>query len=336
MLEHGGRLAAAIARYGHGREAWLDLSTGINPNAYPLPPLPAEYWHRLPEPDVELHTVASRFYGTEALLPVAGSQAAIQALPDLIGGERVGILAPSYAEHLHAWRKRDPRLLAAGHLADAIDALDVLVVVNPNNPTAGHLPRAQLLDWHARLAARGGTLVVDEAFADAEPAESLAKHAGREGLVILRSLGKFFGLAGARVGFVLAAEGVRSALAERLGPWAVSGPGQFAARSALADLSWQADMRAQLARDSARLAAMLTHHGAHGCARTALFCWQPTADAVRWQDHLARHAIWIRRFDTPDAIRLGLPGSEAHWLRLDAALAAGRRAGLRLAPEETA
>jgi len=334
MLEHGGRLDQAIARHGHPREAWLDLSTGINPHAYPVPPIPASCWHRLPEPDPALHAAASRYYGTDALLPVAGSQAAIQALPALIDGARVGLLAPSYNEHQHAWRERGPRALAVGAIDAAIDDLDVLIVVNPNNPTATRIPRAQLRDWHALLARRGGTLVVDEAFADADPTDSLAMDAGREGLVILRSLGKFFGLAGARVGFVLAAAPLRQALADRLGPWTLSGPARFAAHCALVDTDWQARMRNRLAGDGARLAALLARHGACGGAGTALFHWQPTPDAGHWQDHLARHAIWVRRFDAPHALRFGLPGDEPDWARLDTALTEGRHAGLRLDSRE--
>jgi cobalamin biosynthetic protein CobC len=335
MLEHGGQLDRAIARYGHPREAWLDLSTGINPQSYPLPPMPSQCWHRLPEPDPQLAAAAQDYYGTDALLAVAGSQAAIQALPALIDGARVGILAPSYNEHLHAWRGRQPRPLAFDAIDTTVDTLDVLIVVNPNNPTGTRVSRARLRDWHARLAARGGTLVVDEAFADADPADSLAADTGREGLVVLRSLGKFFGLAGARVGFVLAATPLREALASRLGPWTLGGPAQFAARCALADTAWQAQMRRHLAREGARLATHLAQHGARGGAGTALFYWQPTPDAARWQDHLARHAIWVRRFDHPPALRFGLPGDASGWHRLDTALSDGRRAGLRLHPRES-
>ena len=73
-----------------------------------------------------------------------------------------------------------------------------MVLVQPNNPTGALFARSRLLDWHARLARRGGWLVVDEAFIDPTPDASLAPMAGADGLVVLRSLGKFFGLAGAR------------------------------------------------------------------------------------------------------------------------------------------
>ncbi|QID19183.1 threonine-phosphate decarboxylase [Nitrogeniibacter mangrovi] len=333
MLEHGGRLDEAILRYGHPRAAWLDLSTGINPQAYPVPPVPTERWQRLPEDDTALLDAAWRYYGSTALLPVAGSQAAIQTLPALFATARVGLVMPTYAEHARAWQPHRPRHLSRDDVDTALDSLDVLVLVNPNNPTGARVGADTLRRWHRRLTQRGGTLIVDEAFADADAADSLAADAGRAGLVVLRSLGKFFGLAGARVGFVLAPETVREALAERLGPWTLSGPAQYVATQALADTAWQAGMRTHLAQASTRLDALLVAHGAAPTRGCALFRWLPTPAARQWQDHLARHAIWVRAFDSPASLRIGLPGTEAGWQRLDDALRAGTRAGWRLTME---
>ncbi|HMY78248.1 MAG TPA: pyridoxal phosphate-dependent class II aminotransferase, partial [Thauera aminoaromatica] len=235
MLEHGGRLRRAAEHYGIALADWMDLSTGISPWAYPVPPVPETAWQRLPEDDDGLEEAAARYYGSAELLAVAGSQPAIQALPAVLPGARVRLLAPGYAEHAHAWRERRPRSIDAEEVEGAIDDSDVVVLVQPNNPTGVHFDRDRLLDWHARLARRGGWLVVDEAFADTTPAHSLVPLAGRPGLVVLRSLGKFFGLAGARVGFVFAPTEVRTALAERLGPWTLAGPARWAAHHALAD-----------------------------------------------------------------------------------------------------
>lgn len=326
MLEHGGGLRAAAARYGIPVADWLDLSTGINPTHYPLIAPPASAWHRLPEPDAGLLAAAAAYYGSDQLLPVAGSQAAIQALPAVLRAPRVGMLAPSYAEHAHAWRHRDIMWLSADTIDAAVDTLDALLLVQPNNPTGEHFDRAQLIGWHRRLARRGGTLIVDEAFIDTAPADSLAPLAGAPGLVILRSLGKFFGLAGARVGFVLAEPAVRHALASHLGPWTISAPAQDIARQALSDTAWQHHMRAALATDGARMAALLKHHGASPTG-PALFKTFRTDTARPWQDALAREAILVRAFDTPAALRLGLPPNEAGWRRLDAALSRARRDG---------
>ncbi|KAA3651383.1 MAG: threonine-phosphate decarboxylase [Proteobacteria bacterium] len=329
MLEHGGSLRAAASAYGIPLADWLDLSTGINPTHYPLVSPPARLWHRLPEPDANLLAAASAYYGSDQLLPVAGSQAAIQALPAVLAARRIGLLTPSYAEHAHAWRHREVVPLAAAAIDAAVDTLDALLLVCPNNPGGEHFSRAQLLDWHRRLQRRGGTLIVDEAFIDTDPADSLAPLAGQPGLVVLRSLGKFFGLAGARVGFVFGPAALRDALAEHLGPWTLSAPAQDIARQALSDTAWQACMRRRLAADGARMAALLARHGGQPRG-PALFKYVPTADARHWQAHFARAAIWVRAFDAPPAVRLALPADEAGWQRLDLSLQHGRHAGLSL------
>ncbi len=329
MLEHGGRLRRAAQQYGIAVTDWVDLSTGINPNAYPAAAVPASAWQRLPEDDDGLDAAAAAYYGSSALLAVAGSQPAIQALPTVLRGARVSMLAPSYAEHAHAWRARAPQFFAADHDAAeaAIDTSDIVVMVQPNNPTGALFERARLLDWHARLARRGGWLVVDEAFIDPTPAASLAPLAGTDGLVILRSLGKFFGLAGARVGFVLAPVAVRAQLAEQLGPWTISGPARHVARSALADVAWQTRARARLEHDGQRLARLLSQAGLDSCTGTSLFQWialPERATATALHHALAQRGILTRLFAHPPALRFGLPPDEDGWSRLEQALMACR------------
>ena len=322
MLEHGGRLRAAASRHGIPLADWLDLSTGINPQPWPVPALAPETWQRLPEDDDGLEAAAAAFYGNAQLLPVAGSQAAIQALPACFPPGRVLTLAPTYAEHPRSWRGHRVTALPAEAIADAVGDADTLLLVQPNNPDGQGFPRGQLLAWHAELASRGGRLIVDEAFVDAEPADSLAPLAAWPGLVVLRSLGKFFGLAGARVGFVFADANLLTALAERLGPWPIAGPARAVATAALADRAWQAATRASLAAASRRLAALLDGRGLGGGGGTALFQWRPCGDAARLHTRLAEHGILTRLFIDPPGLRFGLPGSEGDWSRLDAALEA--------------
>lgn len=323
MLEHGGALRIAVTRYGLPLGDWLDLSTGINPNGWPAPTIPPAVWQRLPEPDDGLETAAETYYGTSRLLPVAGSQAVIQALPLLRTPCRVGVLHPGYAEHAHAWRRNGHQveLAPAEALNAAVDRLDVLALVHPNNPTAARFPLHLLLDWRARLAARGGWLVVDEAFMDATPAESLAGYAGLPGLIVLRSLGKFFGLAGARVGFVLAEPALLERLQEQLGPWSLSGPSRWVAMQALADNLWQQQNRVELSRCSGRLAELLKRQSLPVAGGTGLFQWIPLPEAAFWQDALARRGILVRYFADPPGLRFGLPGSESAWRRLELTLA---------------
>ncbi|HEX5337917.1 MAG TPA: threonine-phosphate decarboxylase CobD [Gallionella sp.] len=316
MLEHGGRLRAAALRYGIPEADWLDLSTGINPNGWPVPPLPADIWQRLPQDDDGLDAAAQDYYGTAELLVVAGSQAAIQALPTLRASSCVALVAPSYAEHAHAWQRQGHEVFCVpAEEMLRIDA-DVKVIVNPNNPTGKLFTRDELLNLHAQQAARGGWLVVDEAFMDATPEHSLARVCPLPGLIVLRSLGKFFGLAGARVGFVLAEPMILNELAEALGPWPVAAPSRHVALLALRDHEWQRAMREALPQASQRLEGLLVAHGLRPSGGCSLFQWLCCADAASVHGQLAQQGVLTRLYEQPASIRFGLPRDEAQWLRL--------------------
>lgn len=320
---HGGRLRIAAARYRIPFAQWIDLSTGINPRGWRVGAVPPSVWRMLPEDDDGLETAACDYYEAATVLPTAGTQAAIQTLPRLRPPCRVAVLHPGYAEHAYAWRH-------AGHLvkptpADALDCAvtgaDVLVIVHPNNPTGTRFTPPQLLEWHRRLSARGGWLIVDEAFIDATPDDSIARFAARRGLIVLRSLGKFFGLAGARVGFVCAETSLLDALRAALGPWCLAGPARFVAAQALADHTWQRETRHRLRTESFRLAQCLDRHGLAPRGGCALFQWTVTPRAAELHELLARRGILTRYFDEPSSLRFGLPATEADWTRLDSTLA---------------
>lgn len=319
-LEHGGRVRAA-ARYGIPEKDWLDLSTGINPGGWPVPPVPGEIWQALPQDDDGLVDAACRFYGTSEVLAVAGSQAAIMALPRLKTPCRVALSSPSYAEHEYAWREHEVYRVDDPLQSDA----EVVVIVNPNNPTGRLYTVDELLALHARLAARGGWLIVDEAFMDATPEHSLAPFCPREGLIVLRSLGKFFGLAGARVGFVLAEKNILQALDEMLGPWPVAAPSRFVAERALGDTAWQQEARRTLGESGLRLSDLLIRHDLKPSGGTALFQWVCIDDALGVHEQLARQGILTRLFAFPASLRFGLPQSGQDWTRLDAALGKVKR-----------
>lgn len=325
MLEHGGQLRSAAARYGIPLADWLDLSTGINPNGWPVPVLPGDVWQRLPEENDGLEAAAAAYYGNPDGLAVAGSQAAIQSLPTILPRAAVTCLAPLYGEHPEAWQRagHQVRLLHDATLQDALAAgTPYVLLCNPNNPTARRQVRAELLDAARQLDRRGGKLIIDEAFIDALPAESLTPLAGSEdasNLIVLRSLGKFFGLAGARVGFVFATQPIREQMVEAMGPWTVSGPARAIARLALADLNWQAAERLRLQAAGRRLHDLLAGFGA--VAATPLFATLQHAQANALHEHLAQRAILTRRFPAWPLLRVGLPASETAWQRLAAALA---------------
>jgi len=325
-IEHGGSLARAERLYPGAPKPWLDLSTGINPHSYPLPDLPASIFHRLPEEVriAELADDAAAVYRAPSgshVVAAPGTQALLPLVASLVRPGRAAVLSPTYAEHARA-------AALAGHTvveAPAFDALfeaDLAIVVNPNNPDGRVVPRVNLLALAARMRERGGVLVVDEAFMDVGPqAESLAADVEQGGFVVLRSFGKFFGLAGLRLGFALGARSVISDLRGRLGPWAISGPALEVGLAALADREWQVAMRARLAADATRLDALLCSHGLVVAGGTDLFRFVRSASAPSVADHLGRRGILVRTFDFDQtAQRFGLPGDDAGFDRLAEAL----------------
>ncbi|MFM0328495.1 threonine-phosphate decarboxylase CobD [Paraburkholderia strydomiana] len=318
-IVHGGNLHEAAERYRIPYPEWLDLSTGINPHGYPVPPVPADAWRRLPDDGDDLAECAARYYGAPDaahVLPVAGSQAAIRALPALLPRAVAGVAPLTYSEYAPAFERGGHRVVPLDISWDVLpDSLTHVAVVNPNNPTAGHLGASKLLAWHAQLSARGGTLLVDEAFADTMPDASLAAFTDRDGLIVLRSPGKFFGLAGVRAGFVLAAPALLDSLRRVLGAWTVSGPARHAVKAALLDHAWQQQMRTRLEADSARLVDLLQGHGIR-TRSTPLFAWTDDPRAAALHEALATRGVWTRLFASSGSVRFGLPASEDEWARL--------------------
>ncbi|HEY0843139.1 threonine-phosphate decarboxylase CobD [Methylotenera sp.] len=321
MLEHGGNLSAAVAQYKIPLEYWLDLSTGINPCHYPMPEIPAHIWRNLPNDEDGLIATAAQYYGCQSLIPTSGSQAALQTLPKLRPLSKVAMLNPMYQEHAHAWQRCGHQVIRFSDLndADLISNADVVLVCNPNNPTGKQFAPQDLLQLHATLTKRGGWLIVDEAFMDATPEYSIAQHAHLEGLFVLRSLGKFFGLAGARVGFLLAAPAQLQQIKEELGPWTIAGASRYIAMLALQDSAWQKNTRLTLANNSLRLASLLTQYGLKPTAGTALFQYIATDAANHLHDKLARQGVWVRKFIEQPALRFGLP-DDNRWQQLEQAL----------------
>ena len=308
--DHGGGIDSAAARWGGARADWLDLSTGINPMPYPLPPLPPDAWTALPDAAAQsaLEQAARTFWQVPegaALVATNGASAAIALLPQLLPPARVRIDGPTYNEHARAFR-------AAGWALTEGPA-EAMVVVHPNNPD-GRL-------WRADEIAAPALAVIDESFGEVAPNSSLIALADRPRTVVLKSFGKFWGLAGLRLGFVIGDPAPIARLAARLGPWPVSGPALAIATAALADTGWTHATRRRLAEDATRLDALVTARGAHLVGGTALFRLYDTGDAQAWQEGLARHRILGRVFPySARWLRLGLPGRTEHWQRLATAL----------------
>lgn len=319
MIDHGGNLDVALGRFGGSPEDWIDLSTGINRRPYPVGELQPRHWSALPSrSDIEsLHDAARRAYATRApLLATAGAQGAIQLLPRLMPRGSAKILAPTYGEFGAVLKGADWQVEQVAE-TEALAGADLAVVVNPNNPDGQRHALQQLL----ALLPRVGRLVVDESFADALPDLSLTSQAGRPGLLVLRSFGKFYGLAGLRLGFVLGCETDIAALARLAGPWPISGAAIAVGRRALLDHDWASETTARLIRDAERLDGLAQRAGWTLAGGTPLFRLYETGDAAAVQERLGRAHIWSRIFaGQPSWLRLGLPGDEAEWQRLASAL----------------
>ncbi|KAA0700171.1 threonine-phosphate decarboxylase [Neorhizobium sp. P12A] len=323
---HGGGITAAARLFGGKPEDWLDLSTGINPNPIVLPEIPVSAWHRLPDQYLteRARKAAGDYYrsGDILPLPVPGTQSVIQLLPRLAGRVgRVAILSPTYGEYAKAFE-------AAGFEIDRICDLDVVggehsivVVVNPNNPDGRVIGVERLRKMHDRLAARDGFLIVDEAFGDMRPEASLAPvSASMPNLVIFRSFGKFFGLAGLRLGFVIAKASLLDCFEDWLGPWAVSGPALSLAASLLTEDT--TSIRARIAERRNALQEVLSGAGLTVAGGTELFALVADGQASDIYSHLGRHHILVRKFDyAADWLRFGLCPDEDADIRLAEALA---------------
>ncbi|WP_245974041.1 threonine-phosphate decarboxylase CobD [Bosea caraganae] len=320
---HGGDLATAKALFPEAPEPWIDLSTGINPIPYPVPALPLSLWQRLPGKADEAALLAAarkayRVPDAAGLVAAPGTQILIELLPRLAEGP-VAVLGPTYAEHALAWRKAGAPVREIAGLEEIGDAKTV-VLVNPNNPDGLLIERVRLATLAHELAAKGGLLVIDEAFIDFTPQASLIPELPPATLV-LRSFGKTYGLAGLRLGFAIGELRLTEALRAALGPWAVAGPALHVGALALADSGWLAETAQARTRDAARLDALLVPHG-RIVGGTALYRLLATPAAPALFAHLGCNGLYVRRFQNDASwLRFGLPGDESAWQRLAAALA---------------
>lgn len=317
--DHGGGLDAAAAEYGGEQEAWIDLSTGINPRAYPVGDLPPEVWGRLPDHAAmdRLLQAAREFWNVPdgaQIIAAAGASPLIARMPDMVALSGAYIPVPTYNEHAAAFTAR-------GRLGDPLNPRNpVHVYVHPNNPD-GRM-------WPGSVIGGRPLTVIDESFCDTVPAQSHIVRAAEPGVVVLKSFGKFWGLAGVRLGFAIglpetfSPSASKATLQDLMGPWCVSGPALEIGARALNDTAWAEATRARLGRDAARLDDLMLSAGAEIVGGTTLFRTYTLRDgAAAWQKRLAEHRIWSRIFPySSDWMRLGLPGTEDEWARLEAAL----------------
>jgi cobalamin biosynthetic protein CobC len=326
-LSHGGDLAAARRLFPGAPEPFIDLSTGINPHSYPVPQLSSELFARLPEPGAleRVAAAAAAAYGAPSrhhVVPAPGTQILLAAIAAQVAPGRAAVLGPTYGEFARTAALAGHRVTELADIARIAEA-DLAIVANPNNPDGRVLARAELCGVAEAQRGRSGLLVIDEAFMDVGPLEaSLSGEVAGSNIVVLRSFGKFYGLAGVRLGFALAPPDLAARLAAWLGPWAVSGPALAIGAAALVDSAWAQAMRERLDAEARRLDAALAAAGLDVAGGTSLFRLVEARAADEVFRHLGRAGIWVRRFaERPAWLRFGLPADEAAWERLRAALA---------------
>jgi cobalamin biosynthetic protein CobC len=326
LAEHGGNLLAVRQAYPQAPEPWLDLSTGINPYAYPFAHPPVESYTRLPQPEElrALEAAAATAYRVPAVVGIVaapGTQAIVNWLPRLLPARRVGILGDTYCEHARSWATGGAELTVVEDLSGLEDK-DIAIVVNPNNPDGRLVAAADLHALAAVLGKHGGVLIIDEAFVDfLESGASAVPDTAESGVVVLRSFGKTYGLPGLRLGFAIASKPVVARLRAALGPWPVSGAAIAIGSTALSDAEWLAATRARLHADARALDKMLATAGFASVGGSLLFRLVRHEDAQGWFERLAKAGIFVRRFAArPARLRFGIAGSDAGSMRLCAAL----------------
>lgn len=323
---HGGDLERAREEFGHDLSDWLDLSTGINPAPYPLPPLEADLWRRLPTSTAELDLLqaAGTYYGVPAKAEICacpGTQAAIQLLPRMMPRTDVAIVSPTYNEHAACWRRAGHRVQEIQDISHVPVEATIVILVHPNNPDGRTYEIRELIDLAGELRSRNGWLIVDEAFADVMPELTLMAALPKGGLLILKSFGKFFGLAGLRLGFLAGPSDFIRNVRQELGPWAVSGIALEIGRQALTDTEWIMQTRIKLNDSATRMTALLADSGLKIVGGTDLFCLAESPEAPSLFRHLCESAILVRHFpERLETLRFGLPGTETDWHRLEDSL----------------
>lgn len=328
-FHHGGRIAAARAAFPDAQQPWIDLSTGLNPHPYPTAGLAID-WAPLPDEAqlAALETAAAAAFGVDAacLSAVPGTEIGLRLLATLGLPQPVRIASPAYGSYRDAWT--DSLAIGAHDVEAAAAETGTIIIANPNNPDGLTRSVPELLALARRVAAAGGTLVVDEAFADAMPEASLLPHLGEldpAHLVVLRSFGKFYGLGGVRLGFVVCDAERLAQLRRRLGSWPLSSAAIAIGHAAYRDRAWADAARRRLTADAARLDGVLDRHGLAVTGDCPLFRLATVPDGVELFSRLAARGILTRPFDyAPGWLRFGLPGNESAWVRLDAALGDAR------------
>lgn len=331
FAHHGGRLCIARSLFPDVPQPWIDLSTGINPHSYPAPRASARERNRLPEPTelARLEAVAAAAFGVDdpvRVVATGGTENALRLLPYVLKLKTAVVAGPTYGSHADAWQQAGcaARTVADADLSANVAADCAMTLVNPNNPDGRRLARERLQSLHDALSRERGMLIVDEAFGDLEPQHCVGDIAGSAAaprMIVLRSFGKFYGLAGVRLGFAIASPAIAASLRQLLGDWPVSVDALRAGLAAYADNEWAQRMRARLSSSAQRLDKLLVGGGMNIAGGTSLYRLARAPNARARFTQLIAHGVLARPFDyDATLLRFGLPGSRDGWRRLASAL----------------
>jgi cobalamin biosynthetic protein CobC len=323
---HGGRLSKAERRYPQAPRPWLDLSTGINPEPWLGISGLVFDWQRLPDEAAlrTLEATAAAYFGAleSQVLALPGTEFGLRGLAALGLPAPFRHVWPGYRTHAEALPESEPisfeGLLAQARLGGTI------VLANPSNPDGRLVPPAELMVLAKALAKASGWLVVDEAFVDAHAGSSIIPLLdGTQPVIVTRSFGKFFGLAGVRLGFAVGPTAIIARWREIVGSWPLSAAAIAIGTAAYADAGWIATTRKALFERAAALDSLLRRHGLEpigACPQFRLVA----CDAGEVFDRLASTGLLTRPFDySPRWLRLGVPASASELARLDGALGRG-------------
>ncbi len=341
-LTHGGGIIEVAKATGIPPKHWIDLSTGINPNGWPVPALPASTWQRLPESNDGLEQAIQQYYSPDIksrltnFIITAGSQSAIQLLPQVFSKGTVWVPEEGYSEHPYWWDffQHKVFLYSPNDLEQLLNQekgtplpFDTLLIINPNNPTTQTYKKIFLEKLLNIIKAEGKRLIIDEAFLDTQSEHSLLSHSNNKHVVILRSLGKFFGLAGIRCGVLFSHASLLNTVQQHLGPWQVATPSRWVATQALNDTKWQEEAKVTLKNTSCRLEKILQQYLSSNditsLNRSDYFCSILFSNIEIQQTiyhQLQTHAILVRLFHNSPRLRIGLPKNEREWEKLTLAL----------------
>jgi len=323
---HGGRLSEAHKAFPDAPLPWIDLSTGINPDPWPGVAQVAIDWRHLPDAAAleDLETRAAAHFGAADgnVLALPGTEMGLRSLAMLDLPAPFRHVAPGYSTHGQAL----PGSRAIGFDAVGAEAArgGTILLANPANPDGRLIPARDLVEIAVALARSGGWLVVDEAFIDAHPGGSvLPLLSGDAPVIVLRSFGKFFGLAGVRLGFAVAPPAIIARWRATLGSWPVSAAAIAIGTAAYGDAEWIAATRIGLRARADAIDAVLRRHGLEPRGASPLFRLVECDAGLLFQ-RLARRGILTRPFAyAPRWLRLGVPGSAEALERLDRAIGDG-------------